>query len=258
MFWLIVKKMVARFFFPVPLLVVALLVGAVLLGRSRGRKGASLKYGRILLFGGIASLYLIGVFGRFAVYPLETRYPVLAVDGLAGGEPYVIGVAGFGFIDDGERPFACCFDGEMLLRMWEAGRLAHWFEQRGMAYKVVVSVSAREVPTETKRQALRGFFALMQVPAERIVVVEDALNSRQEVLAFQRHPGRHILVSSAYHMPRLMLLARKYDLEALPAPVGARGMWGMGLLHLWPAADNLLDFQRAVYEGLGMLEYMIL
>lgn len=257
MFWLIVKKIVARFFFPVPLIMVALLVGAVLLYRSRGRKGTALKYGRVLLFGGIFSLYLIGVFGRYAVYPLETRYPVLAVDSLLASGPYVIGVAGYGFIGDGKRPFACSFDQEMLMRMWEAGRIASWFEQHGTAYTIVVSVSTTEFLTANKRQALNGFFALMQIPPERIVLIEDALNSRQEVLTFQRYPGRHILVSSAYHLPRLMLLARKYKLEALPAPVGERGLWQMYVLHLWPSADNILDFQRAVYEGLGMLEYLI-
>ena len=95
------------------------------------------------------------------------------------------------------------------------------------------------------------------MPPERIGLIEDALNSRQEVIAFSKLPGRKILVSEAFHIPRLMMLSRRYGLNALPAPASQGGGRGGGALFVIPSAERFMEGERAVYEYLGMLEYLL-
>ena len=58
-------------------------------------------------------------------------------------------------------------------------------------------------------------------------------------------------------MPRLMMLSDRYELDALPAPATRVSGNAGGILKIVPSAENLSDCERAVYEYLGMLEYLI-
>ena len=55
-----------------------------------------------------------------------------------------------------------------------------------------------------------------------------------------------------------MLLARKYRLDAIPAPAGnIEGPFGGSPLDFLPNAESLAHTERTVYEYLGMLEYLL-
>ncbi|MPN28659.1 hypothetical protein SDC9_176102 [bioreactor metagenome] len=57
-------------------------------------------------------------------------------------------------------------------------------------------------------------------------------------------------------MPRLMMLSERYGLDAIPAPASS-GNQRNRPLPLIPSAERLEDGERAVYEYLGMLEYLL-
>ena len=80
--------------------------------------------------------------------------------------------------------------------------------------------------TGQKNAVLEQYFVSFGIPRERLVLEEESFNSRMEVEAFGRYAGQLILVSNAYHVPRLMKLAELDDLEALAAPAGMAGFFG--------------------------------
>jgi len=66
---------------------------------------------------------------------------------------------------------------------------------------------------------------------------------------------RFILVTSAAHMPRVMVLFKKQGLAPIPAPtdyrIKTRQSINPGMF--FPSASNLLNAENAIHEYLGMI-----
>lgn len=252
---LTLKKLVARLFFPVPFIFLLLAAGLALLLWPRLGRRCRLA-GKILLCAGTALFLLLSVFGGGLLKTLTSQYLPLDPETVPA-EACTVVVAGSGFGMAESVPPELWFNDGMLLRLHEAGRIARALARRGIDCAVAVSMVDEENDTESKRRALEAFLEVYGVPPERIGLIEDALNSRQEVIAFSKLPGRKILVSEAFHIPRLMMLSRRYGLDALPAPASQGGGRGGGALFVIPSAERLMEGERAVYEYLGMLEYLL-
>ncbi|MEI3001051.1 MAG: ElyC/SanA/YdcF family protein [Victivallis sp.] len=188
-------------------------------GRGLGRRCRLA--GKILLCAGTALFLLLSVFGGGLLKTLTSQYVPLDPETVPA-EACTVVVAGSGFGMAESVPPELWFNDGMLLRLHEAGRIARALARRGIDCAVAVSMVGED-GTEPKRRALEAFLGAYGVPPERIGLIEDALNSRQEVIAFSKLPGRKILVSEAFHIPRLMMLSRRYGLDALPAPASQGG-----------------------------------
>ena len=254
MFLFYLKKVLVRALFPVPLIGIVLAVG-VWLVLSRKSTPRRRTVGKCLLIGGLALYYLVGVCGWMLLQPLILRYPPLNPESLAP-EPYLLAVAGSGFLADDGLPDDCRFNDAMTVRLHEAARIAHVLERRGIPYTVAVAIANPDASPERKRTAAVAFLAPYGVPQERVRVIEGALNSRQEVRAFLQLPGRPILISEAFHVPRLMILAAHDGVaDAIAAPAGLRsGLHRFRPTALIPSGENFNDARRAVYEYLGIVE----
>ena len=251
---LTLKKLSARLFFPVPFIFLLLAAGLALLLLPRLGRRCRLA-GKILLCAGTALFLLLSVFGGGLLKTLTSQYVPLDPETVPA-EACTVVVAGSGFGMAESVPPELWFNDGMLLRLHEAGRIARALARRGIDCAVAVSMVGED-GTEPKRRALEAFLGAYGVPPERIGLIEDALNSRQEVIAFSKLPGRKILVSEAFHIPRLMMLSRRYGLDALPAPASQGGGRGGGALFVIPSAERFMEGKRAVYEYLGMLEYLL-
>ncbi|NLF93474.1 MAG: YdcF family protein, partial [Oligosphaeraceae bacterium] len=202
--------------------------------------------------------WLTGIFGGGLLRWYASGYHSLGTDSFRSGERYVLAVAGSSFVNDQRLPASCRFDDSMLLRLWEAGRLAQLAAAVGAEYQVVVSCQNGKVPPEERLRCVTAFMATMGIPEDRVELVDGTLNSRQEILAFIGRPGQLVVVSEAYHTPRLMALARKYGREAWASPAASGGaVWYFNALSIFPSAENLADFRLLVYECLGQLEYRL-
>ncbi len=251
---LLLKKLLARLLFPIPL--IGLLLTAGLLLHFFGKTGR--RAGRWFLFAGIGLYLLLGIIGHWLLVPLTGAYPPLEWETLSASESCCIVVAGNAISNDENRPDACRFNDSMATRLREAARIGTGLTRRNIPFSIVAADCTRGITTESKLAALRAFFADYRIEPERIELLEQALTSRQEVRGFLNYPGKKILVSEAFHMPRLMVLSRKYALNALPAPAGgAEPPFSFTLLSLVPNAENLRDAERAVYEYLGIIESML-
>jgi uncharacterized SAM-binding protein YcdF (DUF218 family) len=107
-------------------------------------------------------------------------------------------------------------------RVWHAARLFH----RGLAPRIVVSggsylvESGKAPPTQTEAVAMRQFLVALGVPESAIVMEGKSLNTIENMRATRALVGTgHVaLVTSGYHMPRALRLARKAGLDAEAFP----------------------------------------
>ena len=196
---LILKKLLARMLFPVPMVLLVLGVGTwlVLAKKSSPRRKT---VGKWLLIGGMGYLLVCSVFGSFLLDRLERSYPVFRIGAWFDvSQEYVIGVAGNAYYADPAIPEACRFNDHMLLRLWEAGRIARLFKTKSVRCRIVVSQPNKYASVEQRLAALRAYFAIFNIMPEQVELVDGCLNTRQEVLAFRKYPGQLILVSEAFH-----------------------------------------------------------
>lgn len=265
-FW--IRKILSRLLFPVPVLLQIGLLGAVLLIWKRTRRTgvALLLCSHVLL-----AMFSLPFLSDSLLDRLERAHPPLTEARLqawlsetASTDLLIIGVAGSGFrtpeVLDATQAEAsgtlatddlwAGFNDDFLVRLQEAGRIARRLEMTGRDYRLAVSISSGAA-IETKVSALEQYFSRFDLPPERLVLIDNAVNSKAEIACFEALGGKLILVSSAFHMARLMKLVEARDISALPAPAG---YVGRNPLFWIPSADALNNFRIVVYECLGRLE----
>lgn len=265
-FW--VRKILSRVLFPVPLLLQIGLLGAVLLIWKRTRRT-----GVVLLLGShvLLAVFSLPLLSDSMLDRLERAHPPLTETRLqawcretAPTGRLVIGVAGSGFrtadalaATSAGAPGKLAtddlwtgFNDDFLIRLQEAGRIARFLETSGRDYRLAVSICS-DAAIETKVAAIEQYFSRYGIAPERLVLIDNAINSKAEIGCFEAIGGKLILVSSAFHMARLMELAEARRVPALPAPAG---YVGRNPLFWIPSADALNNFRIVVYEYLGRLE----
>lgn len=111
----------------------------------------------------------------------------------------------------------------------------------------------------------------MGVPSKAIVEDPDSLNTYQnatnvrKLLEERGIAGPVLLVTSAFHMPRSLLVFKRQGIEAIPAPTDflvteqelneLQGSWQSLLLNLLPDSYNLRKTTQVLKEYIGMLVY---
>ncbi|WP_243303330.1 YdcF family protein [Geothrix oryzisoli] len=138
----------------------------------------------------------------------------------------------------------------LAARLWHAGK-ARVLVASGATHDAVSG--DRNLGEET-RLLWRG----LGIPDSAILVVEEPCwITRDELVAYRRLQGRFgwhrvALVSSAWHLPRAMALARREGFE--PTPVGADWQGRprpFQLQFLVPQAEGFAEVHRACWEYLG-------
>ncbi len=149
---------------------------------------------------------------------------------------------------------------------------AHLYREE-MARQILVSgglldwESRRTTPAEDMADLL----VWMGVPAEAILLQGESRNTYEDALYTSRilkEKGidRILLVSSAWHMPRAVMLFEAQGLEVIPLPTDYnvtqmewdqlwRGDWRSILLNLFPSASNLSLTTRMMKEYFGLWVY---
>lgn len=162
---------------------------------------------------------------------------------------------------------ACCYDAIVVLggsigpavpplrpdpqlydssdRVWHAARLFH----RGVAPRIIVSggsyaVAVGDAPAEqTEAMAMRQFLIALGVPEDRIVNEARSLNTIENMRETRAlvGGGRVALVTSGYHMPRAIRLARATGLDAEAFPTD------------WQIMPTASPFWESLLRSLGAL-----
>ena len=252
------KKFVARLAFPMPLMTLLGIAALVLAFRKKGSPRQKC-IGKWMLITWMAVFYLIGLYGHIPTDRLDRKYPPLKVETLDASKSYTICVFGSVYNPSSALPPECHFSDYFQMRLTEAVRLCRAFEKQGIDYKLVVSVQTYANATmETRLEHLLAFTDMFGIPQEKISLLKDcSYTTRLEIMAFKELPGCKILVSNGWHLPRINMLARKYDIgETISAPC-ALTSGGQPYAKILPNADSFAKFQTFAYETLGMLEYFL-
>jgi uncharacterized SAM-binding protein YcdF (DUF218 family) len=175
---------------------------------------------------------------------------------------------------------ACCYDAIVVLggsigaaippmrpdpqlfdssdRVWHAARLFH----RGVAPRIITSGGSYAVqsgeapPTQSEAVAMRQFLLALGVPDDRIVMEGRSVNTIENMQETRALVGteRVALVTSGYHMPRALRLARRAGLnaEAFPTDWQVLGDAGWSWEQLLPSTVGLTRSTTAIKEYLAL------
>jgi uncharacterized SAM-binding protein YcdF (DUF218 family) len=175
---------------------------------------------------------------------------------------------------------ACCYDAIVVLggsigpavpplrpdpelfdssdRVWHAARLFH----RGLAPRIVVSggsylVETGQAPqTQTEAMAMRQFLVALGVPEAAIAMEGKSLNTIENMEETRAlvGTGKVALVTSGYHMPRALRLAKRAGLNAEAFPTDWQALPGTSPWweSLTPSAGALIASGIAIREYLAL------
>lgn len=214
------------------------------------RKKAAAIIGYIDLF--LLLLVSTPWFPKWALATLERQYPsLLHAPPQAGG--YHILVLGHGHRFDSSLSYADRLDMPALARLSEGIRL--YRENPGS--KLILSGYAGNSPYLTQADMLGRAAIELGVPATDTLLQREPTITYEEAQAYKaRHGTRHplLLVTSAAHMPRAMMLFRSQGLRPIAAP-------GNHLVRMepgrredgWPGVENIILAQGATREWSGIL-----
>jgi uncharacterized SAM-binding protein YcdF (DUF218 family) len=240
----VIKKVVSRLFFPVPLSMEFLLVGMFLLWFTRRqRAGKALVTCGALLLMGLSSTFTSDAL----LHPLEHRYPPRAAGVIGPVSPDVtfIAVLGGGENDDPDVPITSHLSPDEMVRVLEGV-----LQQREIpGSKLILSGGTQSAEGMAKIAEALG------VNAGDIVPVSGPRDTEEESQQIAPIVGSHrfILVTSASHMPRAMATFRKRGVQPIAAPTDYLAprhdrAWD----DLVPDGYNLYKSQVAFYEYLGL------
>lgn len=244
------KKLISRFFFPVPLVLELLLLGFILQRFSRFKrtgKGFVVVGGLLLIVFG----YNLGT--ERVLRSIERAYPPLMekrVSDLPADADIL--VLGRGLADEPGLPPDSRVGGEYLARILEAVRVRRMLPDA----RILVSV-AGYTSKEAKRDFLDGMAEVVGLDRDEFILLSGARDTADELeLVREEVRGTNlVVVSSASHLPRAMRMFAETELNAIPAPCAygilepAEGPWTPVVL--FPNARNLLAAENAVYELMG-------
>jgi uncharacterized SAM-binding protein YcdF (DUF218 family) len=242
------KKVVAQFFFPLPLCLEILVLGLFLLWFTRRQKT-----GRLLVSTGVlllAALSYSPVSGLL-LQPLEDRYPPLMNLGNEHHEVKWVVVLGGGHESDPVVPATSRLSAASLTRLVEGIRIHNMLP----GTRLLLSGGGPFDPVpeaETMAEVARA----VGVNDSDLVLETRSRETRDEAQLIRRivDNDRCILVTSASHMPRSMALFEKLGMRPLAAPVDhlVKESQGIDPGSFFPSADGLCKSYRAFYEYLAL------
>jgi uncharacterized SAM-binding protein YcdF (DUF218 family) len=251
------KKIVAPFFFPLPLCLELLLLGLVLLWCTRRQKA-----GKILVSVGTGLLLIFSYpfVSSLVLRPLEQRYPpapdLAAGPTTAPGQieaqagKWIVVLSG-GTTNDPELPVTSQIGSESLFRVLEGVRLY----RAGPGRKLILSGGAVFDPVP-EAQVMARVALIMGVDRRDIILESTSRDTEEQARLLKPMVGREpfFLVTSAAHQPRSMAMFHKLGLEPVAAPAGhlVRQSRHWSPVNFFPASGALHAAETAFYEYLGL------
>ncbi|MBW2594679.1 MAG: YdcF family protein [Deltaproteobacteria bacterium] len=241
------KKIIAPLFYPLSLCLGFLLVSIFLLCFTRRRRTGKLMVclGFVLL-----ALFSYAPLPDIALESLECRYAPLVDVSQFSDVKWVV-VLGGGHNSDSKFPATLQLSESSLSRLVEGVRIHGLLPESCL----VLSGGAVFDPV-SEAEVMARAAGVMGVGGDGIVLEELSRDTGDQARLVHEIVGdeRFILVTSASHMPRSMVLFRKSGMEPIPAPtdyrVKKRQRLSPGVF--FPNAGNLRKMEMVFHEYLGL------
>jgi len=246
----LIKKIVAPFLFPMPLIIILLAIGLFRLWRHHRQSAPK---GRGWLTFGFLLLLLLSTrpFPSYLLGDLEGQYKTFPHRPGDGTRIEAVVVLGGGVSDDPHLNSLQRLSEATLVRLTEGIRLAREYPE---AHLILSGGKAFGSVTEASTMAAAA--RALGFDSTRIVLEERSLDTgdQAQAMASMTKGQTFALVTSAYHMPRAMLLFKDRGLAPIPAPTN-RLVKHPTALHpgaYFPSAINLEHARILVRESLGI------
>ncbi len=191
------------------------------------------------------------------LHSLEKRYTPIDVSKITDKDAHVsILVLGGGHGFDDRLPANALLSPQALGRLSEAIRLYRQLPNSRLIFSGF-SASGRT----TQAEMLQNAAEVLGVQKESTSLQEEPANTHQEILTYgQSFPRKNtvILVTSAYHMPRAVLLAQQYELNFIASPANFRLKGSR--THQWvgtPSTQNIENLDLALSEYASLAWYKL-
>jgi uncharacterized SAM-binding protein YcdF (DUF218 family) len=243
----ILKKTLGPLFYPLSLCLALLAAGLIMLWSAKRQRA-----GRLVVFLGVALLIVMSYswIPGLITRPLESRYPPLREVGHLSATRYIV-VFGGGHMSDTQRPANANLSYATLARLVEGIRLHRLLPG---AKLILTGGAIREPVSEAEMMAQT---ALSLGINRRDMILESASLDTEGAARLLRDivgGERFILVTSASHMPRSLILCHEQGLDPVPAPADFlydEERPGIKPGMFFPSPKNLDMAERAVHEYLG-------
>lgn len=249
------KKIVSGFLFPVPLVLIISIAGLVLLWFTKRHRA-----GKVIVTTGVLLLFFLSnsFISDCLLKPLERKYGPYESQ-LSGQNDTSIKerpvkfilVLGEGHTSDPAIPVTSQLNQDALARLIEGIRVY----RKNPGSKMILSGGT--LFDKSSHAAVMADAAVVLGVDENDIILEDmSKDTKDEALLIKAmvNDERFVLVTSAYHMPRSLLLFRKQGMDPVPAPTGHFVKDGQYMHYgsFFPDSFSLYKSKRALYEYLGI------
>jgi uncharacterized SAM-binding protein YcdF (DUF218 family) len=221
----LLKKIVAWILMPMPLGILIFVIALWALYTHKVIRAKRFLIAGLVWFGIMSHSYV----GSLFLLPLESQYTKL--EKVPQGVKYILLLGG-----DKEK------------RAWEAVRLYQLVD----GVKIITSgYSMHDKISDAQKTA--ELLEEAGVPSQDILMQEQVKDTKEEAMRMKQRVGGQpfLLVTSAYHMPRAMMLFKKEGLHPIAAPCdfndrGEGSLWALG------TAKQLEKTEKAWHEYIGL------
>lgn len=242
----ILKKLVSRMLFPIPLTLLALGLGIVLLFGKRKRAGMAFVILSFLMLLAMSTMS----FPSALLRPLEREYPQLDLNNPLLGQASLIVVLSGGHNSDPDIPLTSRLSEPSLVRLMEGIRI---YNAMGDATLFLTGGTVCDPVPEA--QVMADMAQEFGVSAADIIMETASKDTRMQAAEVKSIVGAapFVLVTSASHMPRSMKLFKEQGLTPIPAPTNflIKESYSGCPWHIYPSVQELRIMERAIYEYLG-------
>jgi uncharacterized SAM-binding protein YcdF (DUF218 family) len=247
------KRLIAQFLMPVPLVIELFVLGWALARFTRFKRTGR---AAVILSACLFLAFSYGV-GHKYLFRLERLYPPFAptpkeCEQMRGLDILVLGQ---GMVAESDLPVRGRANGTFYLRLLEGVRVCRLIPDS----RLLVSM-AGEVPRADKELFVHEFAATVGLPESRFVILDGARDTSEEVrMAIgATRTNTLIVATSASHIPRALAIMRKSGAAGVPAPCdytrqsAERTELSLSNLPL-PSGHGFELSQRAMHEWLGAM-----
>lgn len=245
MFW--IKRLVALLISPLAVVLIVSAVGLVLVWRNRGGPWGW----RLTVLGVLGLLFVsCGPVGNVMLTPIEDRHsPVVDAEDERLDDPTHVVVLGGGSYHRERGPVTSELTASSTFRFMEGLRL-----HRAIEDTTLVVSGASVGRASATADSMADLARQLGISADRLLVADTPRDTAEEagVVAELTDPDDQVVVvTSASHMPRAMMLFERRGIDAVAAPTHHLTSESI-FTNFWPSSTNVRRVERAVYEYVAL------
>lgn len=238
-------------FAPLSICLEILLIGLFLLWKTKKQKA-----GKIAISLGVGLLMVVSypTIQESLLRSLENRYPPILNFQDLQDVRWVV-VLGGGHNSDPKLPSTGQISGSSLARLIEGIRI----QKNITDGKLILSGGAVFDPVP-EAQTMANVAIALGVDEKDIILESDARDTEEQAQKIKKIVKNSdgtglILVTSAAHMPRSMMVFERWGLQPIPAPVDyrAKKQQGINPKSFFPISSRIRMMESALHEYLGIL-----